>query len=141
VDGADGAVDGGRADLREFDGDAGLDPLPSPLSLTREQVRPLDEPWSLAKRPRILIGVLNGLLAEANQQPRRALDWIIQCVTLLGQFPPGDWGRAFPPGPVNPPTGHASPGTSWQQITGHPLPQPVRDYITSHRDEEPAGEP
>jgi hypothetical protein len=28
---------------------------------------------------------------------------------------------------------------AWQQATGDPVPQAVRDYITSHRDEEPGG--
>jgi hypothetical protein len=28
----------------------------------------------------------------------------------------------------------------WHQVTGQPLPQPVRDYVTSHQDEQPAGE-
>jgi hypothetical protein len=30
---------------------------------------------------------------------------------------------------------------TWQQVTGQPLPQQVRDYITSHQDHQPAGEP
>lgn len=30
---------------------------------------------------------------------------------------------------------------TWREVTGQPLPQPVRDYITSQPDEQPAGEP
>ena len=31
---------------------------------------------------------------------------------------------------------------AWQQVTGQPLPQPVRDYITSHHDQtQPGGTP
>jgi hypothetical protein len=31
---------------------------------------------------------------------------------------------------------------SWQQITGHPVPQAVRDYLTSHHDDDqPGGTP
>jgi hypothetical protein len=29
---------------------------------------------------------------------------------------------------------------AWQQITGHPLPQAVRDYITSHHTQDPPGD-
>ena len=29
----------------------------------------------------------------------------------------------------------------WRQITGQPVPQLVRDYITSHRDEQTGGQP
>jgi hypothetical protein len=28
---------------------------------------------------------------------------------------------------------------AWQQVTGQPVPQAVRDYISSHQDEDPFG--
>jgi len=30
---------------------------------------------------------------------------------------------------------------TWRQLTGQPVPQPVRDYITSYRDKEPGDNP
>lgn len=30
---------------------------------------------------------------------------------------------------------------AWRQVTGQPVPQPVRDYLTRHRYEQPGGEP
>jgi tetratricopeptide (TPR) repeat protein len=83
-----------------------------------------------------------GLLAETRQQPHQALDWTIRCVTLFSQFPHPATG----PGP-----GHLArlarqlglPAfeEAWQQATGQPVPQPVRDYITSDPDSQPQGEP
>ena len=82
-----------------------------------------------------------GLLAEDRQQPRQALDWTIRCVTLFSQFPHPATG----PGP-----GHLARLTrqlgmpaleqAWQQVTGQPVPQPVRDYITSHPDQAQPGD-
>jgi tetratricopeptide (TPR) repeat protein len=83
-----------------------------------------------------------GLLAEARQQPRQALDWTVRCVALFSQFPHPATG----PGP-----GHLARlarqlglpvlEQAWQQAAGQPVPQPVRDYITSHHDSQPEGEP
>jgi tetratricopeptide (TPR) repeat protein len=74
-----------------------------------------------------------GLLAEARQQPRQALDWTIRCVTLFDQFPHPATG----PGPqhlarLTRQLGMPALDQAWQQVTGQPVPQPVRDYLTSH---------
>ena len=86
-----------------------------------------------------------GLLAEDRHQPGQALDWIVQCVTVFDQFPHPATG----PGP-----GHLARLTgqlgmpaleqAWQQVTRQPVPQPVRDYITSYHpddDDQPGGTP
>jgi hypothetical protein len=80
--------------------------------------------------------------AEARHQPGQALDWTVRCVTVFGQFPHPATG----PGP-----GHLARLTgqlgmpaleqTWQQVTGQPVPQPVRDYLTSHDDDQPGGQP
>jgi tetratricopeptide (TPR) repeat protein len=82
-----------------------------------------------------------GLLAEARQQPRRALDWMVRCVTLFAEFPHPATG----PGPSHLARLARQLGTpaleqAWQQATGQPVPQPVRDYITSHHDQQPGSE-
>ena len=82
-----------------------------------------------------------GLLAEARQQPRQALDWIVRCVTLFDQFPHPATG----PGPshlarLTRQLGLPALEQAWQQITGQPVPQPVRDYLTSHPgQDQPSG--
>ena len=83
-----------------------------------------------------------GLLAEARQQPRQALDWTVRCVTLFDQFP------TRRPGPGQPhlarltrQLGMPALEQAWRQVTGQPVPQAVRDYITSHHGEEPGGQP
>jgi tetratricopeptide (TPR) repeat protein len=83
-----------------------------------------------------------GLLAEARNQPHQALDWIIRCVTLFSQFPHPATG----PGPrhlarLARQLGLPTLEQAWLQATGQPVPQPVRDYITSHHDSQPQGEP
>jgi tetratricopeptide (TPR) repeat protein len=83
-----------------------------------------------------------GLLAEARQQPRQALEWLVRCVALFPQFPHPATG----PGPsllarLTRQLGMPALEEAWRQVTGQPLPQPVRDYTTSHHDEQPAGEP
>jgi tetratricopeptide (TPR) repeat protein len=83
-----------------------------------------------------------GLLAEARQQPRLALDWIIRCVTLFSPFPHPATG----PGPrhlarLARQLGVPALEQAWQQIAGQPVPQPVRDYVTSHHDSQLQGDP
>ena len=82
-----------------------------------------------------------GLLAEDRQQPRQALDWIIRCVTLFDQFPHPATG----PGPehlarLTRQLGMPALEQAWQQVTGQPVPQPVRDYITSHPGQDQPGD-
>jgi tetratricopeptide (TPR) repeat protein len=85
-----------------------------------------------------------GLLAEARQQPGQALDWMVRCVTLFDQFPhpatgTGPAALARLTGQLGMPALQAA----WLQVTGQPVPQPVRDYLTSHHDDKapPGGTP
>ena len=71
-----------------------------------------------------------GLLAEARGRPSEALAWTVRCVALFDEFPHPATG----PGPQHLARLTAGLGVDtlercWQQVTGHPLPQPVRDYI------------
>jgi tetratricopeptide (TPR) repeat protein len=77
-----------------------------------------------------------GLLAEARQQPRQALDWMVRCVTLFSQFPHPSTGS----GPSHltrlaRQLGMPALEETWRQVTGHPVPRQVRDYITSNHDQ------
>jgi tetratricopeptide (TPR) repeat protein len=79
-----------------------------------------------------------GLLAEARRQPGQALASTVRCITLFDQFPHPATG----PGPAHlarltRQLGMPALEEAWQQVTGHPVPQAVRDYLTSHRDEDP----
>jgi len=83
-----------------------------------------------------------GLLAEARQQPGQALDWMVKCVTMFDQFPHPATG----PGPehlarLTGQLGMPALEHAWRQVTGQPVPQPVRDYLTSHHDDQPGGTP
>jgi tetratricopeptide (TPR) repeat protein len=83
-----------------------------------------------------------GLLAEARQEPGQALDWMVRSVALFDPFPH----PATEPGPqhlarLTRQLGMPALEQAWQQVTGQPVPQAVRDYITSHQDEQPGGEP
>jgi len=84
-----------------------------------------------------------GLLAEKRDQAPLALEWNIRCVTLFDQFPSPRTGT----GPsalarLTRQLGMPALETTWQQITGQPVPQRVRDYITSHPDDDqPGGTP
>ena len=83
-----------------------------------------------------------GLLAEDRAQAPLALQWDIRCVTLFDQFPSPLAGTG-PSGLVRLTGQLGMPAleTTWQQITGQPVPQTVRDYITSHPndDDHPGG--
>jgi tetratricopeptide (TPR) repeat protein len=79
-----------------------------------------------------------GLLAEEREQAPLALEWNIRCVTLFDQFPSPLTGT----GPaalarLTRQLGMPALQAAWQQITGQPVPQAVRDYITSHHDQDP----
>jgi hypothetical protein len=83
-----------------------------------------------------------GLLAEDRAQARLALTWNIRCVTLFDEFPspltrigPSDLAR------LTRQLGLPVLEETWRRVTGQPLPQAVRDYVTSHQGEQPAGEP
>jgi tetratricopeptide (TPR) repeat protein len=78
-----------------------------------------------------------GLLAEARDQAQPALEWNIRCVTLFDEFPSPLTGT----GPAALARLARQLGTpaleqAWQQTAGQPVPQAVRDYLTSHHDQE-----
>ena len=81
-----------------------------------------------------------GLVAEDEGQPRLAIEWYIRCVTLFDQFPhpatgPGSTALVR----LTHQLGMPALEQTWQQVTGQPVPQAVRDYFTSHHDEDPPG--
>src|SRR5262249_26076549 len=83
-----------------------------------------------------------GLLAEEQGDALLALEWSIRCVTLFGQFPhpmagtgPSSLAR------LTRELGMPALQQTWRQVTGQPVPQAVRDYITSHPGDEPGGGP
>ena len=83
-----------------------------------------------------------GLLAEERAQSPLAMEWDIRCVILFEQFPSPMTGT----GPtalarLTRQLGMPALEAAWRQVTGQPVPQPVRDYITSHQGIEPGGEP
>jgi tetratricopeptide (TPR) repeat protein len=83
-----------------------------------------------------------GVLAEARDQPVQALGWNIRCVTLFSDFPspltgPGEGASAL--ARLTCQFGMPALEEAWQQATGQPVPQPVRDYVTSHHDYPPPG--
>jgi tetratricopeptide (TPR) repeat protein len=74
-----------------------------------------------------------GLLSEQRDQPRPALEWMVRSVTMFTEFPhpmtgPAPTGLARLTRQLGMPTLEQA----WQQVTGEPVPQPVRDYLTSH---------
>ncbi len=78
-----------------------------------------------------------GLLAEDRAQALQALAWNIRCVTLFSQFP-SPLTRTGPSALARLARQLGMPAVeyTWQQVTGQPLPQQVRDYITSQHNDE-----
>jgi Tetratricopeptide repeat len=73
-----------------------------------------------------------GLLAGDRGQPRQALEWMVRCVTLFGEFPhqatgSGPWHLAR----LTKQLGMDALEESWQQVTGNLLPANVRGYVAS----------
>ena len=73
---------------------------------------------------------------QSIDQAPLALQWNIRCVTLFDQFPspltatgPAAFARLARQ--LSMPALQAA----WQQLTGQPVPQAVRDYLTSHPDD------
>jgi tetratricopeptide (TPR) repeat protein len=79
-----------------------------------------------------------GSLAEDQGRALLALTWNIRCVTLFDEFP-SPLTRTGPSTLVRLTRQLGLPALeeTWQQVTGQPLPQAVRDYVTSHQDEQP----
>ena len=72
------------------------------------------------------------LLAEDRDEPRQALEWNIRSVTLLDQFPhPATGSAPAALARLTRQVGLPALETAWQHVTGQPVPQPVRDYVTS----------
>ena len=96
----------------------------------------------LGNRPGMAITYAQlGLLAEARNQTTQALEWNIRCVTLFDQFP----GPLTGTGPaaltrLARQVGMPALEQTWQQVTGQPVPQPVRDYLTSHPGQDQPGD-
>ena len=96
----------------------------------------------LGDSPRMAVSYAQlGLLAEERDQFPLALQWNVRCVSLFDQFPSPMTGT----GPtalarLTRQLGMPALEQAWRQVTGQPVPQVVRDYITSHHD-EPGGEP
>ncbi len=74
-----------------------------------------------------------GLLSATRGQPERAIEWYVRCVALFDEFPspltktvPAALAR------LTDELGMPVLEQAWQQITGNPLPQAVRDYVTAH---------
>jgi tetratricopeptide (TPR) repeat protein len=84
-----------------------------------------------------------GLIAENRDQAPLALEWNIRCVTLFGQFPsPLTRTGTAALARLTRQLGLPALEQAWQQATGQPVPQAVRDYITSHHDQaQPGGKP
>jgi tetratricopeptide (TPR) repeat protein len=83
-----------------------------------------------------------GLLAKDRAQAPLALAWNIRCVTLFDEFPSPLTGT----GPsalvrLSRQLGLPALEEAWRQVTGQSVPQSVHDYVTTHQDEQPAGEP
>ena len=86
----------------------------------------------LGDRPGLAITYAQlGLLAEVRGQDTLALQYNIRCVTMFSQFPSPQTGTG--PSALVRLTGQLGMPAleqAWQEITGQPLPQPVRDYVT-----------
>lgn len=73
-----------------------------------------------------------GLLAERRGHPGQALEWMVRCVTVFGEFPH----PLTNPGPehlvrLTALLGMAALQASWLNVTGSSLPTGIRDYISS----------
>jgi tetratricopeptide (TPR) repeat protein len=82
-----------------------------------------------------------GLLAEDQAQVSLALAWNLRCVTLFDEFPsPLTVDGAGALARLTRQLGMPALEAAWQQATGQPVPQPVRDVITSIVDQDQAGD-
>ena len=92
----------------------------------------------LGNRPSLALTYAQlGLLAEDRGQARLAPEWNIRCVSLFDQFPhpmtgTGPAALARLAGQLGVP----ALKQAWRQVTGQPVPPPVRDYLASHPDDD-----
>jgi tetratricopeptide (TPR) repeat protein len=83
-----------------------------------------------------------GLLAEEGTQPTEALEWNIRCVTQFDQFPsPMTEAGSTALARLTQQLGMPALDQAWQHVTGQPLTEQVRDYVTRHGEEDPGGKP
>ena len=89
----------------------------------------------LGNRPGMALTlVVRGLLAERLGQQRESMKWMVHGVTLFDEFPHPSTGT----GPLDLARLTARLGMDtleacWREVTGGPLPQTVRDYLTIHQ--------
>jgi tetratricopeptide (TPR) repeat protein len=75
-----------------------------------------------------------GLLAEQQGQPHQALEWLIRCATMFSEFPhPTTRPAAVHLANLTVKLGIHTLETSWREVTGSPLPEAIRIYISSRR--------
>jgi hypothetical protein len=75
-----------------------------------------------------------GRLAELEGQPRQVLVWMIRGVTVFNEFPhPQTKAASEYLARLTAMLGVETLETIWQEVTGSPLPQAVRDYINPNR--------
>ena len=92
----------------------------------------------LSNRPGMaIIYAQLGLLAEEQGEALLAMGWNIRCLTLFDQFPSPMTGT----GPLalarlTHRLGISTLEVAWQDITGHPLPQALRDYVIAYPDDD-----
>ena len=73
-----------------------------------------------------------GLLAEQRGQPIQALEWTVKCVTMFEEFPhPLTGSGARQLAHLTAQLGIGALEASWLEITSRPLPQAVRDHVSS----------
>jgi tetratricopeptide (TPR) repeat protein len=88
----------------------------------------------LGNRPGMALTLAQlGRLSDEQGQPGQALELAVRCVTLFDEFPHPSTGT----GPLDLARLTAQLGidalkASWRKVTGSPLPQAVRDHITSN---------
>lgn len=93
------------------------------------------------RRLMVVIFLQLGMTAEAQERNALALEWYIRCATVFDEFP-DPLARSGPAGVARLTRQLGLPALeqAWQQVTGQPVPQPVRDYIANYRDERTEGE-
>jgi tetratricopeptide (TPR) repeat protein len=82
-----------------------------------------------------------GVLALQRNEPCSALEWMVRSVTMFTEFPHPMTGSA-PAALVRLTSQLGVPALeqAWRQVTGQPVPQPIRDYIASHSGQAQAGD-